>query len=163
MKSLIAVSLLVAGLSIVTSTQAGETPAPINQESNDQSPLELDRVFSRVPNHSEIRILSQQEMKETQGALGPVAVVVVRTAFGAAAGATTHAIENHYADRPLAEGVSYAAAVGAVGSAAAAKLVQLFGGGWPANVAWQPGIVAVEHGVQLANPANQQRSSNHHQ
>jgi hypothetical protein len=154
MKSLIAVSLLVAGLSIVTFTQAAEIPVPINQE-NDHF---INSAFSKVPEPSEMRLLSQQEMKETQGALGPIVAAVVR---GTLMGAGGQLYENIKHDQPLDNGMVYAATVGAIGGAAAGKLVQLSGGGWAGNVAWQPGIVAVGQGVQLANPADQQYRNDH--
>lgn len=105
-----------------------------------------------------MRILSQQEIQKTQGAVWPV---VGRAAGGALVGAGMHAGENYIADRPLTEGIGYAAAVGAIGNAATGKLVQLSGGGWPSNAAWRPGMMAIEHGVQLGNPVNQQRGNNH--
>jgi hypothetical protein len=65
MKLSISASLFVASLSIVSSTQAGEMLLPVNQEHGHLS-LDLNQAFTRVPDHSEIRVLSQQEMKETQ-------------------------------------------------------------------------------------------------
>ena len=157
MKSLIVASWLLAGLSIATSIQATELPAPINQE-HDHASLDLNQAFTGLPDRSEIRILSQQEMKETQGAVGPIVAAVVR---GTLMGAGGQLYENIKHDQPLDNGMVYAATVGAIGGAAAGKLVQLSGGGWPANVAWQPGIVAVGQGVQLANPADQQYRNDH--
>lgn len=100
-------------------------------------------------------------MKETQGALGPVAVVVVRTAGGALVGAGGQLYENIKHDQPIDNGMVYAATVGAIGGAAAAKLVQLSGGGWQAEAAWQSGIIAFGQGIQLANPADQQYRNDH--
>lgn len=80
-----------------------------------------------------------------------------RVTFGAIGGATTHAIENHFADRPLTEGIGYAATVGGLGGAATGKLVQLSGGGWQAQTAWQLEMYAVGREVQQLNPSNQQR------
>ena len=96
-------------------------------------------------------------MQNTKDAVWPV---IGGAAVGAGFGISGQIYENVKNDQPITNGVGYAATIGAVNGVVTGKFVQLSGGGLAGNAAWQPGIVAAGQGIQLGNPANQQRCDN---
>jgi hypothetical protein len=109
------------------------------------------QIFCTDSQPLELSVLSQQEMKETEGAVLPVAVV--GAIGGAAVSTAVYAGTSLYSDRPMTwTGAGIAAGAGALTGSGGSALIAAAGGGLAANIAWRPAIVMANNITQrIAN------------
>lgn len=117
------------------------------------SDADMQAVFQQTRAPMQLAALSQQEMKETEGAVLPAIVIAALTgaAGGAFGSALIHAAGNAIRGVPVSqEGLRIAAAAGAVTGAVGGPLIGAAGGGIAGNVAWRPAMIAVNNSIQRA-------------
>jgi hypothetical protein len=88
----------------------------------------------------QLALLSEQEMRETEGAW-------LNFAIGGAVGFGFYAASNWYNNRPITwQGSLYSIGTGALTGGVGGALIRASGGGVAGNVAWRPNILASNFG-----------------
>lgn len=99
------------------------------------------QIFRTDSQPLELSVLSQQEMKETEGGVLPVAVV---GAIGGAAVSTGVYVASNWG-HTTSTGAAIAAGSGALVGSGGAALMAASGGGLAANLAWRPAMIAANN------------------
>jgi len=102
------------------------------------------QIFRTDSQPLELSVLSQQEMKETEGAVLPV--VVVGAITGAAGSTAVYLAVNR--GKSTWRGAAIAAGSGALVGSGGAALMAASGGGLAASVAWRPAMAAAKYSLQ---------------
>ncbi|MBG7621157.1 hypothetical protein I5R65_16965 [Herbaspirillum sp. AP02] len=111
----------------------------------EQSPqftiTDAEALFENDARSMQLAALSQQEMKETEGAW-------VNFAIGGAVGFGSYALTNYYTDRPITwQGSLYSIGTGALAGGIGGALISASGGGLAGQIAWRPNILASNFGA----------------
>ncbi|WP_143036335.1 hypothetical protein [Collimonas sp. OK242] len=105
------------------------------------------QIFHTGRHPLELSDLSQQEMKETEGAFLPPPVV--GAIGGAIGGAAIYAGSNYLASKPVTwMGAGIAAGAGALVGSGGGALIVASGGGVAGNLAWRPAMIAANYSLQ---------------
>jgi len=143
MKKLKHAAIALVAIKLMTSyALASEAPAEPTQTPT-VSPFsqpEITSMFDRSEKPLEIAALSEQEMRETEGA-------VWQYAIGAASGFGFYAATNWYNNRPITwQGSIHSLATGAITGGVGGALIRASGGGIAGNIAWRPNIISANFG-----------------
>ncbi|SDY13209.1 hypothetical protein SAMN04515617_110104 [Collimonas sp. OK242] len=106
---------------------------------------DVQQIFRTDSLPLELALLSHQEMKETEGAVFPVAVV---GAIGGAAFSSAVYVAGNWGNLTWA-GAGIAAGTGALIGSGGGALMAASGGGWAANIAWRPAMMAANYSLQI--------------
>lgn len=140
MKTFKQAAVVIATVGMVSmQAHAGETA--VKSATNIQpmaafSQQDINGLFDQADKPMQLAALSQQEMKETEGAF-------VNFAIGGLAGFGTYALSNWYRGRPITwQGSLYSIGTGALTGGVGGALIRASGGGVIGNIAWRPNIAA---------------------
>ncbi|QDD65811.1 hypothetical protein EJD96_17395 [Herbaspirillum seropedicae] len=98
-------------------------------------------LFENNAKPTQLAALSQQEMKETEGAW-------VNFAIGGAVGFGSYALTNYYNNRPITwRGSLYSIGTGALTGGMGGALIRASGGGLAGQIAWRPNMLASNFGA----------------
>lgn len=97
---------------------------------------DAETLFENDAKSMQLAALSQQEMKETEGAW-------VNFAVGGTIGFGSYALANYFTNRPITwQGSLYSIGTGALTGGMGGALIRASGGGFTGQIAWRPNILA---------------------
>lgn len=140
-KTLLAAALIAActiSQPVLAQVADSATPPALNTLALENTDLNF--AFEQTAQPLQMATLSEQEMKETEGAFINFFAGAVG---GGAVGAGIYAYNNWQNNRPITwQGLAYSAGTGALVGAGGAALIARAGGGVLGNVAWRPSMAA---------------------
>ncbi|UIN20279.1 hypothetical protein [Herbaspirillum frisingense] len=131
LKAPIVVGILTASMTVQIHAKEIETTAPPQFTISDAQ-----KLFENDAQPMQLAVLSQQEMKETEGAW-------LNFVAGGAMGFGFYALSNLATHRPITwQGSMYSIGTGALTGGMGGALIRASGGGIAGHIAWRPNILA---------------------
>jgi hypothetical protein len=135
-KSTLFAGMLAASLTVPAFANNAPVAAPLPQFTT----VDTQMLFEQDDQPMQLAALSQQEMKETEGAF-------FNFAIGGAVGFGFYSASNLYNNRPITwQGSLYSIGTGALTGGFGGALIRASGGGLAGNIAWRPNILASNFG-----------------
>lgn len=136
LKSTLFAGVLAASFALPAFANEGTVATPLPQFTTADTQM----LFEQDAMPMQLAALSQQEMRETEGAF-------LNFAIGGAAGFGFYAASNWYNNRPITwQGSLYSIGTGALTGGVGGALIRASGGGIAGNIAWRPNILASNFG-----------------